>query len=98
MPIKKTIEIGCPPGGVRPNHILKAALKGTELPVLPDCGRSFGDWTFDYTSVQDDVWFVWAATVFENLGTAYDNGWIRYAMVHPQSMEDVEDETDGKGK
>ncbi len=69
------IEIDCPPGSIRPIHILKWAFEKAKI-SLPDgiqSGRLFGNWGFYIELSEEDMEKLW-----ENIKIFYP-GHLRYA-------------------
>jgi diketogulonate reductase-like aldo/keto reductase len=69
------IEIDCPPGSIRPIHILKWACENTKIPIPKgvQSGRLFGNWGFYVELSDEDMKKLW-----ENIKPFYP-GHVRYA-------------------
>lgn len=69
------INIDCPPGPMRPIHILKLACDNIKIPIPEgkQCGRLFGNWQFYIELPEEDM-----KKLFENIKTFYP-GNVRYA-------------------
>lgn len=80
MPEKdpQTIEIGCPPGNPRPSDLLVGVIEGTGLEVREPVSMSFGDWEWDYSDVDPEVWEKAKPVLKERLTALYDKGVVRY--------------------
>lgn len=75
----KQIDIDCPPGDPRPGDLLPAVLKGTGIPEKEPILTFFGNWSWDYEEVSDEVWVAATPVIKERLTALYHKGWIRYA-------------------
>jgi len=75
----QTIEIGCPPGEPRPGDLLPDVLEGTGIPVREPVVKCFGDWEWDYSDIDPEVWKKANPTVELRLVALYNKGHIRYA-------------------
>jgi hypothetical protein len=78
---KRLLYIDCPPGGTRPEDLLPGVLEGTGIPIKPDVGRFFGNWTWDYSDVDKETWKKAQPIIHSRLKALYDKGRIRYANV-----------------
>lgn len=76
---EQTIEIDCPPGGIRPGDLIEGVIQGTGLQLKESSGRFFGNWTWDYSDVDSEVWIKVKNILKERLTELYNNGTIRYA-------------------
>lgn len=69
------IDIDCPPGQMRPIHILKLACENIKIPIPEgkQSGRLFGNWEFYVELSEEDMKKLWG-----NIKTFYP-GHVRYA-------------------
>lgn len=69
------IQIDCPPGSIRPIHILKWACENTKIPIPKgiQSGRLFGNWGF-YVELSDEA----MKKLWENIKPFYP-AHVRYA-------------------
>lgn len=74
----KTIELDCPPGYPRPGDLIANVIKGTGLLLKDDCGRFFGNWTWNYSEVSDEDWEKAKPILKKRISALYDAGVIRY--------------------
>lgn len=75
---KKTIELDCPPGGIRPGDLIGGVIEGTGLELRDDSSRSFGNWTWHYDDVDDETWEAAKPILKERITKLYNEGRIRY--------------------
>ena len=75
----QSIEIDCPPGAPRPGDLIDSVIEGTELPKRETVSRVFGNWEWDYTDIDSEVWQKANSIISERLKKLYNNGIIRYA-------------------
>lgn len=95
------IEIGCPPGSIRPDNILKDVIddiikKGSENELtentienvekwkdeIKNSIRSFGDYTWHFSStISDDEFVALRTIVMKHFTNYYHSGVIRYASI-----------------
>lgn len=72
-----TVELDCPPGGIRPGDLIEDVLKGTGLPVRAPVYKVFGNWCWDFSDHKET--FEAAKPVLkERIETLYHSGTIRY--------------------
>lgn len=74
----KTIELDCPPGHPRPGHLIEDVIKDTGLPSRECAGTFFGNWTWDYSDVSDEVWENAQPILKKRIESLYTKGVIRY--------------------
>ena len=75
---RKIIALDCAPFAPRADSCLVYALKNTSLsPCLP-VSKVFGEWTFDYSHVDDDEWIDIVPTLAANITHLFNQGRIRY--------------------
>lgn len=69
------IQIDCPPGSIRPIHILKWSCENAKIPIPKGIlsGGVFGNWMFHVELSENDMKRLW-----ENVKTFYPDH-IRYA-------------------
>lgn len=75
-----SIELDCPPGGIRPWDLILGVLEGTEikLPTMPDGGCSFGHATWYIPEDQTEKYKEVRDTIKERVKALYNSGKIRY--------------------
>lgn len=73
----QTIELDCPPGSLRPGDLLPHVLKGTGIPVRDTQNRCFGNWTWDYTDIDPQVWAKAKPILKKRITALYNSGAIR---------------------
>ena len=76
---EQTIEIDCAPGALRPGDLIAGVIEGTGLLLKESSGRFFGNWTWDYSDVDPEVWIKANPVLKERLTKLYNSGTIRYA-------------------
>lgn len=74
----KTIELDCAPGGPRPGDLIGEVIKDTGLPLRERTSAFFGNWTWDYSDIPDDVWIKAQETTKPRITALYNAGVIRY--------------------
>ena len=77
-PRVQTIELDCPPGSPRPGDLIGGVIKGTGLPTRDTVGRFFGNWTWDYSDIDPEVWAKAQPTLKKRITALYESGAIRY--------------------
>ena len=79
------IQIDCPPGHVRPIHILKWACENADIPIPKGVhsGRVFGNWMFYAELSDEDMKKLW-----ESIKTFYPDN-IRYADYSKEEGEKI---------
>jgi hypothetical protein len=75
----QTIDIDCPPGHPRPGDLIDQVLSGTGLPVREAESRVFGNWQWNYSDIDPEVWKAANPIIKTRLTELYNNGVIRYA-------------------
>lgn len=75
-----TIELDCPPGGIRPGDLIGDVIKGTGLPANEPVSKVFGNWTWVYDKVEgiDNLWPRIKPTLQHRIESLYERGLIRY--------------------
>ena len=76
--MNKTIELDCPPGGVRPGDLIGKVIAGTGLKKKKHISCFFGNWTWDYSEVTDEDWMKIQPILMERITDLYNKGIIRY--------------------
>jgi hypothetical protein len=76
---EQTLEIGCPPGSPRPGDLYPGVIEGTGLPTRESVSRCFGDWTWNYSDIDPELWKKAQPVLKERLSKLYDDGTVRYA-------------------
>jgi len=74
----QTIELDCPPGGLRPGDLIGGVIEGTGLPKREDCSRFFGHWVWDYNDIPEDQWMEVNPIIEKRITALYNAGRIRY--------------------
>lgn len=77
--LNQIIHIDCAPGDPRPDVYLKIVLKDTGIDPVPPKSTFFGDWAFDFSHVDRDLWKKCVPIFKERLTKLYNSGAIRYA-------------------
>lgn len=75
---EQTIELDCPPGGIRPGDLYPSVIKDTGLPERKTVGRFFGNWTWDYSDIPEDQWQKVKPILKDRITKLYNDGIIRY--------------------
>lgn len=75
-----TIELDCPPGGIRPGDLISDVIKGTGLPTSDPVSKVFGNWTWVYDGVEgiDNLWPRIKPLLQHRIESLYERGLIRY--------------------
>lgn len=76
--MEKTIELDCPPGGIRPGDLINKVIEGTGLELKEPISCLFGNWTWDYSEVSDEEWVKIQPILEERITELYNNKLIRY--------------------
>jgi hypothetical protein len=79
------IEIGCSPGVIRPDSILRTILEQIDELSEHDFivkSKSFGDWNFSIYSDKKDILDKNYDKIFDILQKLYNQRTIRYAAIH----------------
>ncbi len=74
----QTIELDCAPGFPRPGDLIAQVIKDTGLPERETSSRMFGNWTWDYSDIDKDVWERAKPILRERIKSLYEVGLIRY--------------------
>ena len=74
----KKIILDCPPGSPRPGDLIEGVIKDTGLELKETTMRLFGEWTWDYSNVDDVTWKRVQPLLEKRIVQLYDNGLIRY--------------------
>ncbi len=72
------IELDCPPGYPRPGDLISDIIEGTELPKRETVSRLFGNWVWDYSDIDPEVWKKIQPMIKERIEKLYKDGSIRY--------------------
>jgi hypothetical protein len=77
----KTIEIDCAPGNPRPDSYIKGVMEnsGVEFDGREPIGKLFGQWTWDFSDISDDIWQKAQEVFAKRLTELYNFGAVRYA-------------------
>jgi hypothetical protein len=74
----RTIDLDCPPGGIRPGDLIGGVLEGTDLVAGEPVATFFGNWTWEF-DVADNVWEEKIQPVIKpRIVALYNEGLIRY--------------------
>lgn len=75
-----TIELDCPPGGMRPGHLIGGVIEGTGLPARDPASTLFGEWTWDYSDVPGiaELWPKIQPVLEARITALYNSGVIRF--------------------
>lgn len=76
--MEQTIELDCPPGGTRPGDLIDGVIAGTGLPKRKDVSRLFGEWTWDYSDIPEEMRKRAQPILGERIAKLYNDGIIRY--------------------
>lgn len=76
---EQTIEIDCAPGALRSGDLIAGVIEGTGLPLKESSGRFFGNWTWDYSDIDAEIWNNAVIVLKERLTKLYNSGTVRYA-------------------
>lgn len=76
--MKKTIELDCAPGGIRPGDLIGKVIEGTGLKNKEHISCFFGNWIWDYNEVSDEDWLKIQPILMERITDLYNKGIIRY--------------------
>ena len=75
---EQTIELDCAPGAPRPDSLLPGVLKETGIPVREARTMWFGNWKFDYSDIDPEVWAAANPQIEARVKALYRAGRIRY--------------------
>lgn len=76
--MEKTIELDCPPGGIRPGDLIDGVVEGLGLTVPKTSSRFFGCWMWRFEEVPDERWLEIQPIVKGRIAKLYESGRIRY--------------------
>ena len=74
----QTIELDCPLGPTRPGDLIMGVIEGTGLPFRETILRFFGEWTWDYNDIPEEVWLKVKPILKERITSLYNRGIIRF--------------------
>ena len=74
----KTIELDCAPGFLSPDAYIGSVIEGTSLEKREAVSQLFGNWTWDYSDVEDEVWKKIQSTLQRRIRRLHEVGCIRY--------------------
>lgn len=77
-PAQQTIELDCPPGGIRPGDLIASVIKDTGLPAREPVSKVFGNWTWDYHDIPKEQFNAAKPLLKERIEALYNRGTIRY--------------------
>ncbi|AMM44896.1 hypothetical protein SP15_097 [Bacillus phage SP-15] len=75
---EKTIELDCAPLTPRPDTYIEGVIKDTGLELRKPVSTLFGNWTWDYSDVSDEVWEKAQPILEERITKLHNQGSIRY--------------------
>ena len=75
---EQTIQLDCPPGGIRPGHLIGAVIDGLGLEPREPVSKVFGEWTWDYSDVEGSHWKNIQPRLKERITDLFKAGTIRY--------------------
>ncbi len=76
--MQRTIELDCPPGGIRPGDLIADVIAGTGLLPREPVAKVFGNWKWDYNDIPAEEWKKIQPLLKERISVLYNNGTIRY--------------------
>ena len=74
----QTIEIDCPPGGLRPGDLMQSICKDAGLEYKEPVSKFFGHWTWDYSDMPEAEWKKVQPIAKRYIEKAYHRGIVRY--------------------
>lgn len=74
----QAIEIDCAPGNPRPDLYIKKIIKDTTLPEREPVSKLFGNWTWDYSDIDSELWSAIKPILQERITELFLQGCIRY--------------------
>lgn len=75
---EQTIELDCPPGFPRPDDLIDGVIEGLSLPKRAPIGKFFGNFTWDYSDIDPEVWAAAKPILKERIEALFHRGVIRY--------------------
>ena len=75
---EQTIELDCAPFSPRPDSLLPGVVEETGIPVRPPVSTWFGNWTFDYSDIDPEVWAAANPVIESRVKALHRSGRIRY--------------------
>jgi hypothetical protein len=73
-----TIELDCPPGGLRPGDLLPDVLKDTGVVLGKPVAMFFGNWEWVIPEDQEPAFEAHRSVIAERIKALYNSGAIRY--------------------
>jgi hypothetical protein len=77
-PAQQSIELDCPPGGIRPSDLIADVIKDTGLPTREPVAKVFGNWTWVYDDIPKEQFDAAKPLLKERITKLYNRGTIRY--------------------
>lgn len=75
----QTIELDCAPfSNPRPGVLINHVIDGTGLLYKEASAKQFGNWTWDYSEIDRDVWLKIVPTIRHRITQLHNKGEIRY--------------------
>jgi hypothetical protein len=75
----ETIDLDCPPGGIRPGNLIKGVLEGLDIePITYDVTPFFGNAEYAFRVPKDEWVAKYQSTIKERITALYNSGVIRY--------------------
>ena len=65
-------------GSPRPGDLIQGVIAGTGLPLRNTSSRCFGNWTYDYSDIAQEVWDKIKPILRDRITSLYERGVIRY--------------------
>lgn len=75
---KQTIELDCPPGGIRPGDLIGGVIEGTGLPEKEPSSMFFGEWVWIYDMSQAEWEEKIQPVIKPRIEALYHRGYIRW--------------------
>ncbi len=76
--MEKTIDLDCPPGNPRPGDLIDWILEGTGITAEEPVAKLFGNWTWDFSNIEDEHWKRVNEVIAGRIKELYSKGVIRY--------------------
>jgi hypothetical protein len=75
----QTIDLDCPPGGIRPGNLIKGVIDGLGIePITFDVTPFFGNAEYAFRIPKDEWVAKYQPTIKERITALYNSGTIRY--------------------
>jgi hypothetical protein len=74
-----TIDLDCPPGGIRPRDLIDGVIEGTGLEVKEHPTPFFGQCRYEFSDITDEEWRERIQPIIKpRIVALYNSGTIRY--------------------